>query len=372
VLTLLRIAADETALKSDGGRLSLPASAASCCRLATGRSALFHMIGRLQIEHARTVLLPCYVAEGVIQPFLRAEFQIRFYRLRANLTPMIEDVDALLQRTPGVAVVIVLHYFGFPVRSDELDSVLHRHACVVVDDFAHAPFAMSASGAPLADDSQVALFSLNKVLPVADGAIMVSKRDDIDLSLDESVLLELPKAIQQAYQRHLQAARELFESDNPVGGEKALHELERAYEEYYSGINSDLRPHRQSAHSQRVESAFPMTALIESRRRNSRMVYDGVSDRTFSLVHADLPPGVVPFCIPARVPAARRRQILDELFQQGVMLSTLQDKWDFIPRDRRASYPIEAAFIDEHVLIPVSEFISTEAMREMISLLNSI
>jgi len=350
----------------------MPRSPSSICRLATGRSALLHLIGRLSREGAKTVLLPCYLAEGIIQPFLKSGFTIKFYRLQSDLSPMTEDLGAILGQVKGAAIVVLIHYFGFPVRSPELDSVLAAYSPIVVDDLAHAPFATTALGRPLVEIAQVALFSLNKFLPVGDGAILISNRSDIDVSMDEGELDELPKHVQQAYRDHLQSALALFDSTDPVQAKELLSDVGNAYETYYAAINSDLSPFRQSAHSRRVEESFPFESLIERRSANSRILYEWLDSPVFSLVHQVLPDRSVPFCIPARVNAARRREIIETLLDKGILLSTLQDKWDFIPENQRHQYPVEAAFLDEHVLIPVSEFIATESMRGMVAQLNGL
>ena len=372
MLTMFRLATDETALKPDGGAIQFPASATSLCRLATGRSALFHLIQRLPQPHAATVLLPSYVAEGVIQPFLIAGLTVLFYRLQSDLSPMIEDVESLLEQVNGTAVVILINYFGFSAHSPELSSVLTRYHPVVVDDCAHAPFTITSTGEPLAEHADLALYSLNKFIPITDGAILISNRSDINLSLNERALPELPKDVQQIYQNHLQAGRDLFNCDEPVQARCFLDKLGESYEQYYAVINSDLNPSRQSARSRHVEEVFPYNWLVQQRLLNSRIVYDGLKSAVFSLVYPTLPSGVVPWCIPARVPAQRRTVILNKLFEQGILLSTLQDKWDFVPAERRHHYAVETAFLYEHVLIPISEFITSDSMMDMVEQLNVI
>lgn len=372
MLTLFRIAADDTALKPDGGRLPLPVSPTSMCRLATGRSALTHLIDRLPHPHATTVLLPCYVAEGVIKPFLVSGFTIMFYRLRPDLTPLVEDVDAMLGQVHGNAVFVLIHYFGFSARSVELSSVLLQHAPIVVEDCAHAAFTTTLSGEPLGTHPGITLYSLNKFLPVVDGALLISYRTDLDVSLDEKTLPELPEDAQQAYRAHLKLARYLFECNDPVQAKALLQNLGDAYQQYYEMINADLSPFRQSALSRRIEDAFPYDHLIRQRLLNSRVVYEGLRTPEFSLVYPVLPLGTVPFCIPARVFGLRREEILARLFDQGILLSTLQNKWDFVPDHRRNQFPVETAFLEDHVLIPVSEFISTAAMQSMVERLNCI
>lgn len=369
---MFRLATDEATLVPDGGKIQYPASATSLCRLSTGRSALFHLIQRLPQPHAATVLLPSYVAEGVIQPFLTAGFTVLFYRLRSDLSPAIDDLDTQLGRVRGKAVVVLIHYFGFSAHSPELTSCLLRHHPDVLDDCAHAPFTTSQAGEPLAGHAELALYSLNKFIPVVDGAILVSNRPDIDLTLDERELRELPYDVQQAYLNHLQAGRDLFDCYEPSQARRYLEKLEEYYKQYYAVINSDLSAFRQSARSRRVEDRFPYNWLVQQRLRNSRVVYEGLKSPAFSLVYPALPQGTVPWCIPARVPTQRRKEILEKLFEQGVLLSTLQDKWDFVPSAQRSHFAVEASFLDEHVLIPVSEFITSDSMFEMVKRLNEV
>lgn len=369
MLTLFRHAV-EAASGSEG--FPLPRPHASLCRLATGRSALLHLIQRLPPSCAKAVLLPAYVAEGVIQPFRAAGFEIVFYRLQPDLSPDAEDVAALLRQAGGQAVVVLVHYFGFSVRSEVLASVLARHDAIVVDDLAHAPFTRADDKRLLGEAADLALYSLNKFLPVVDGAILFSRRADIDVALDEPVLPELPENAQAAYRSHLHAAEELVACGDPAQARQWLQTLGESYERYYAVINTDLAPHAQSAASRQVEAAFPYRQLIEQRQANSRILYQGLKSDAFALVYPALPPGVAPFCIPARVPAARRDEILEQLFARGIVLSTLQDKWDFIPEGRQAHFTVEAAFLQEHVLIPVSEFISADAMWYMVEQLNLI
>jgi len=368
MLTLFRHAAD-TATGDEG--FPLPVHPASLCRLATGRSALLHLIHCLPESCARTVLLPTYVAEGVIQPFRVAGFEILFYRLCRDLSPVIEDVAALLQQANGQAVVVLIHYFGFTARSEALSSVLMQHDAIVVDDLAHAPFTAEANGRLLGEGAELALYSLNKFLPVVDGAILLSRRTEIDVSVDEAALPELSESAQAAYREHLQAAAALAAS-GPEAAQPWLQALGETYEGYYAVINTDLSPHRQSAASRQAEDIFPYRQLIAQRQANSRILYQELKSPTFELVYTELPDGVVPFCIPARVPTERRGEILEQLFARGILLSTLQDKWDFIPADSQAHFAVETAFLREHVLIPVSEFISADAMGYMVEQLNLV
>lgn len=372
MLTMFRIARDKTIPKSDGSELPLPTGATSMCRLATGRSALFHLIKRIPEPYVSTVLLPAYIAEGVILPFLTAGLTVRFYRINNDLSPRAEDVNALLEQVNGAALFVLIHYFGFPARSLELSAVLNRYRPIVVEDCAHAMFTTMPDGQPLSQNADFTLYSLNKFLPVVDGAILLSRRPDIDLSIDENSLPELPVEVEKAYQSHLQAGRDLFNCNEPTQANCFLGKLGSFYEQYYTVINADLSPFRQSARSRCIEDNFPYDSLVKQRLLNSHILYEELKSPVFSLVHQKMPLGVVPWCIPAGVPADRRTEIINSLFANGILLSTLRDKWDFIPAERSDYFEFESKFLDEHVLIPVSEFITADSMRLMVEQLNHV
>jgi|APSaa5957512535_1039671.scaffolds.fasta_scaffold30594_2 dTDP-4-amino-4,6-dideoxygalactose transaminase len=383
MLTMLRIAMDEATLsmhvklpnitssiKSNIESICLPASLTSQCRLATGRSALFHLIQRLEYPYAETVLLPSYVAEGVIQPFITAGSRVIFYQLEPNLTPNTKDLGLLLEEVKGKAVVVLIHYFGFLAHSSELSSVLEQYQPVVVDDCAHALFTTTTDGMPLVESVEIFLYSLNKFLPVTDGAILASNRSDVNLTLDEKTLPELPSNALQKYQQHLDVGLALYESSDREDAKYLLEKMGKYYQSYYDIINSDLIPFRQSMRSRQIEETYPYDFLIKNRLLNSRVVYRELKSEVFTLVYPNLIPGVVPWCIPARVPANRRDEIISALFEENILLSTLQDKWDFIPYEQSNRFKIEIKFMEEHILIPVSEFIPIDSIRNMVKRLN--
>ena len=372
MLTVFRAAADPDSLVPDDGALAVPADASSMCRLATGRSALFHLISRLPAENRDFVLLPAYVAEGVIEPFVRAGFAVLFYRLGPDLSPRTEDVAALLERTGGKAVFVLIHYFGFSARSADLSSVLSAGGALVVEDFAHALFTTSPNGTPLAADAAVSLFSLNKFLPLADGALLFSRIKDIDVSLEDSSLPELPAETLQAYNRHLHTAHRLLACGDPAAVKGLLAEIGDSYECYYRHIRADLGPKRQSDEARRIARLLPCGSLVHRRVVNSRLLYRDLNARLLRPLHPVLPEGVVPFCVPALVPAGERGRIIEHMLGRGVVLSTLRDKWDFIPEKDATRFAVERAFIEQHILIPVNETISPDSMAHMVEQLNGM
>lgn len=173
------------------------AEGSSRCMLATGRQCLRLLSDRLPATGSRHVLMPCYVAEGVIAPFRDAGIPVHFYRLRPDLSPDPQDVDALLSKLGGGGLFVLVHYFGYDCASQELEAALAAHGTLLLHDAAHALYGSFATGA-------FVLYSFNKFLPVTDGAVLVSRRPDIDVTIDEAKLPPLPEQTLAAYGRHLE------------------------------------------------------------------------------------------------------------------------------------------------------------------------
>ena len=372
-MTLLRLATDYAESTDASKGILFPAVSSSSCRLATGRSALFHLIARLPSAYARIVLLPCYVAEGVIQPFRVAGFELRFYRLGAALQPDEDHVGELLDDLQGPPVFMLLHYFGYPSAAPSLLARLRQAGVLVVSDCAHAPLTRTEDGTPLGDLGDVALYSLNKFIPVCDGAILVSLTPKVDLALEEVDLPALPAATVEAYGEHLAACRRLFDAPTVACAAEQLALINAGYETYYEFINRDLSPRRQSADSRQMEACFPFAEAALLRRRNGVRVHQALAGHpVIRPLWAELPSQVVPFGVAVSVTDHRRDEVQRRLFDDNVLTSTLVDKWDFVPRDVAARFPIEQAFLRDHLLLPVSEFLSEDDTGRLIEALHRI
>mgnify|MGYP001576704093 CR=1 FL=1 len=158
------------------------------CRVATGRSAINHLI---HIAMPKAVLMPAYVPEGVIIPFQRLKVPIKFYKLREDLRP---DLDHLQKLIAKGDMVVVIHYFGYLTETGALREIISNANGLLFEDCVHAAFAK-------APDADVALWSMNKFLPVVDGAIMRSRRRSIDVSCRD--FPPLPPLVMAAYHKHL-------------------------------------------------------------------------------------------------------------------------------------------------------------------------
>ena len=86
----------------------------------------------------------------------------------------------------------------------------------------------------------------------------------------------------------------------------------------------------------------------------------------------DLPKGAVPFLIPVRVPAKKRDDWQRKLEGAGIFLPRLVDRWNFLPEKPGDRFQRERKYIDEHLLVPVSEHYDIPAMEYLVSRINGL
>ena len=66
--------------------------------LASGRDALHWCIRGSKLVSGDLVLLPAYICEDVVNPFLEYGLDINFYKIKSDLTVDIEDLQKKLEK----------------------------------------------------------------------------------------------------------------------------------------------------------------------------------------------------------------------------------------------------------------------------------
>jgi hypothetical protein len=325
----------------------------SGCRLATGRQAITLLIRRLQ---PACVFMPCYVPEGVIQPFQNAGIEIIFYKLQRDLNADLEDLESKMDRELGDRqLVIAIHYFGYS-QPTELMSLAHKYNGVLLADRAHGLY----NDLTQAD---VVLYSLNKMMPVTDGAIIVSRNPEIDLSMEHCRSLDpLPRPVLDSYRDHLRANASLSLAKAEKEASSYLFQSENSYDHYYDYIKTHFEPMAQSAESRVTETTFDLVFSATWRLINSDTLLTEL-DRKFIVR-----PEPAQFAFPIHC-HGRREEIAAALFHDGVLAATLDSKWNHIPQ---SGYAVESKFIDDHLLLPIGDGVTAAELAIIAHRINQI
>ena len=136
----------------------------------SGRQALSLVADLLWANGNRTLLVPEFLCDTMVSPFLANPWELGTYRVIDSQKPDLTDLLLKASQLTGGFVVLMALYFGTQPDEAYRAAVLKIQSSggIVVDDETHRVFAPGGSGA------HVAVGSLRKLLPVADGAYIRS------------------------------------------------------------------------------------------------------------------------------------------------------------------------------------------------------
>lgn len=342
----------------------------SHCLAATGRSLLTHLIKTLNWNEKNTILLPAYLAEGIINPFLSAKINIKFYRLQNNLFPDLNDIQAHINHDSSIHGCVMIHPLGFEAPIAELKKILQHKNVFLIEDCAQGIYSSYKSGGFYGTKGDFALYSLNKFLPVSDGAILVSNVSAIDVSISKDKLLQPDDDALNHYMEHLYLNFDITKTDNYEETMAMMTQSSAAYDRYYVRINQDCFLRRCSEKSTEIRNNYDYPLLIKKRRENSHYLYSKLNNKNIQVLFEQYTDNIIPIAIPVIFPINKRKQWIDELQHHGIFLATLIDRWNFIPKDQQENFANESYYLKSHVLIPISEFLTDRHMEKLVMHLN--
>jgi perosamine synthetase len=142
-----------------------------------GRTALWHGLRALGLGRGDRVLFPTYCCGAELEVLLHAGLEPVFYPVDARAVPNHAAVASLL-RQHRPRVLYLIHYFGLPVPLAEVRAMAREQGALVIEDCAHALYALDEDGSGVGSAADLAIFSLPKHLPAPNGGLMVLRGDD--------------------------------------------------------------------------------------------------------------------------------------------------------------------------------------------------
>lgn len=139
-----------------------------------GQSALFQAFAALRPHFGGRVLIPAYHCPTVVEPILRAGFEIEFYDVDTDLRRPVVPFSAQLDVRHDVLVVI--NYFGFEFDLTTLPAPDRRP--LVVEDCCHS-FLRGSSDALTGGRGDIAVYSFKKLLPCITGGALRYNRANL-------------------------------------------------------------------------------------------------------------------------------------------------------------------------------------------------
>jgi dTDP-4-amino-4,6-dideoxygalactose transaminase len=133
------------------------------------REAVADFVIVVKMKPGDSVLVPGYICSSVIDPFEKMGIKVIFYPVDQTLAPDAKAVRELLLQKPKA--ILIVHYFGFAARADAVIQECREHGVWILEDCAHTLPVLD--GAVMGRLGDLTMFSLPKLLPVPDGAVIV-------------------------------------------------------------------------------------------------------------------------------------------------------------------------------------------------------
>lgn len=322
----------------------------SACWAATGRSLIAHLIARCD---PKTIILPDYAPEGVTVPVQKSGVPVRFYGLGDDLQAVPDRMHPLLD-TADRPLMILIHNFGFPQTfAGTIAHYTKQKGGFVLEDCAQALLG-SASEVRHGD---FALYSINKWLPVVDGAMLKSRRPEVDVGAP--AIEPLPTRAVRAYSEHLGWNATTAGAADTLAARSYGRSSELSYMDYYAVVR-DLLMLRQPIEGRAALDRMDARAMSRVRIDNAAWLYRHMPHS----VRWRMPPvNAVPWCYPILLDDAQTAdELAAALLERGIVASRQCDLWS------RG----DSSFPARHLLLPIGEGCTLEHLQTMVRTVRKI
>lgn len=343
-----------------------------------GRCGLGALCDYWNLGPGDEILVPAYNCGSEIDPFLRYNLKVIFYRVDRNANIDIEDIRRRV--TNRTKVIYVTHYFGWPHKIEELSDYCRKNKINLIEDCALSLFSNPVDF-PIGVLGDAAIYSFPKTLPVPDGGALVVG-NDIQLSeiskqtpgfsviLNNMFPLIKRTALRLSEKMGLYCflphclIRSRNHGSNTVSVTPAgLPEMPQSY--YYDKAIEKLAA---SKITHRILYHSSIETVVRCRRDNYSALFEMIKKvKKICPLYKELPDGVCPLYLPVLV--ENREAVSIRLNEMGIMV--VQWWAGFHGGFDWAEFP-EAQYLKEHLLaIPIHQQLTQQNIDYIISSLQS-
>jgi dTDP-4-amino-4,6-dideoxygalactose transaminase len=276
------------------------------------RGAFYQLLLSMPKGSRDTVLLPAFHCAALIEPVVRAGYKTNFYRVRPDFTTDTDDLRAKLSQTTGL--IVVIHFFGFPVDLGPVLEMAWANGSYVVEDCAHS-FLSRENESSTGHRADFALFSYYKFAPsLAGGGLGVNRADftlhgaSAQAPLRERAVIAKRLVEQAALNSPHSPLSKLFlwfdrkrmdRKQTRTSGETVAVSSPSAFMDDPYLFREDLARATMPHLCKRILESCDWNSIAEARQRNYRLLssllHDGPAMRR---VLPEMPDSVVPWAFP--------------------------------------------------------------------------
>ncbi|MDO5337843.1 MAG: DegT/DnrJ/EryC1/StrS aminotransferase [Eubacteriales bacterium] len=322
--------------------------------LMSGRCAIYYSLMDFKPDDAiRTAYVPIYTCETVLAPFEKAGYELIFYDLDENMTPVFDP--SVLDK---ISVLSLCGYYGFSAYDRDFVSACSRRGICIIEDATHSIF--SADGIDRRCDYIVGSF--RKWIGVACGGFAIKAKGKFSAPL-------LPPLEEHIRQREeCLSLKNHFEKLSPLEQERVLQQGDALFWKSEMQLRQIFDSYGADEASIKIMEYYPVSKLQEKRRANYQYLLEHLKPSSaWRLVFPSLPDGVVPSHLTL---FARNRDMLKEILSHAGIGCTVY--WPVGPLVNLENHPT-AQYIYDHVCsIPCDQRYGDQEMQEICDVLNSL
>lgn len=316
---------------------------------SSGRGAISLLLKNAEIK-TKTALLPAYICDSVIFPFLKEEFTCYFYDINTDLTPNLESIEHYM--TCDIGVFFYMGYYGFNNNSNLSNYVnrLKENSAIVVEDITHTLF---SDYERLRSDYYVA--SLRKWMGIPSGGFLASQKSIEYLPQQNDSFANIRKEALLIKNRCIKSPDECLKK----------HYLE-LFEKGEELLDRDAAPYYMDLISKTIINVLDIKQIKEKRQSNFNILSYGLKGVPYvDSVFYSLPNNICPLFYPLIIKGSRNN-IRQKLIEHKIYCPI---HWPVPAQIQTDNLKNTKKIYDNIISIPCDQRYGKEEMERIISVL---
>ena len=138
------------------------------------RGALYQLLQAIPENKRNVVLLPAFHCTALVEPVAQSRFRAVFYRIKPDLSIDLDDLRS--KATADVALIVAIHFFGFPADLTPLLELRRQLGRYLLEDCAHSFLTLDNDRA-IGYRGDFSIFSYYKTVPsLFGGALRINRK----------------------------------------------------------------------------------------------------------------------------------------------------------------------------------------------------
>lgn len=231
---------------------------------SSGRGAISLILQQIT-PHNKTVLLPAYICDSVILPFIEHGYTCCFYEVDENLSPIIDNTE----KYKNIGVFLHMGYYGFQTNFN-LSKVLQyfqKQSTIIIEDVTHSFFSHFNNY----EENDFYVGSIRKWFGTPSGGFLAASKKVIRRPLftnnDFSVLRSAALTTKGKYMKtNDESLKNLFLSQ---------------FSDAEILLDKDINPYCIDSISIKLINSLDVDELVNKRRENYKVLLEGLKDISY-------------------------------------------------------------------------------------------